>query len=306
MLSTEYFCSQILLFLNTHNIHIQHSQYLSFNQVDTHFIRFDAIHPIISGNKWFKLQHYIQEAIALKAKYIVTFGGAFSNHIIATAKYAADNQLQSIGIIRGEQVQNLSSTLQAAQQFGMQLFFVSREAYKHKVKLINTLPIPTNSYIIHEGGFGKLGATGVENMYQYIPTNTFSHIVCACGTGTTMAGLINGSRNETIEGIVVLKGYEKIVHDIHPFTTNKNVVFNFHHQFHCGGYAKYSNELIDCMNQLYTIDGIATDFVYTGKMVYAIKSLIEQAYFSPNAKLLLIHSGGLQGNAGLPQKTLCF
>jgi 1-aminocyclopropane-1-carboxylate deaminase len=292
--------------LQLNSIPIQQSKLLSFNKVDTSFIRFDAIHPLICGNKWFKLKEYLQDALQKKATTLVTFGGAFSNHIIATASFANMHKLLSYGIIRGEKPKILSQTLLEAEKLGMQLVFVARNEYKNKDELIAAMNLPQSHYVIQEGGFGFLGAKGVESMYDFIPSNTYSHIICACGTGTTFAGLVNGSNTERVEGIVVLKGYEKMQNDVLPFINKEDNNFQLHHQFHVGGYAKYNNHLLHFMNQLFIEDVIKTDFVYTGKMAFATYQLIEQNYFKPNNKLLLVHSGGLQGNAGLNNSILCF
>lgn len=266
-------------------------------------LRLDRIHPIISGNKWFKLRYYIADTLQKKKTEIVTFGGAWSNHIVATAAAAAEAGLKSTGIIRGEEPRQYSPTLQKAAELGMQLFFQSRADYKNK-----TVPSHLqNDYtcIIPEGGYGKLGAAGAGTIWELI-NKPFDAVCCACGTGTMLAGLALAAPAGTrITGVSVLKNNHSLQEEITTLTgTQTN--WELLHGFHNGGYARYTPEQIRFMNELYKATGIPSDIVYTGKLFMATAQLIRDNYFPRDKRLLLIHSGGLQGNTSLPGHTLLY
>jgi len=272
-------------------------------------LRLDLIHPVISGNKWFKLKYFLEEAKNQNKKTILTFGGAFSNHIIATAATRKEFNLKSIGIIRGEKPPILSHTLQDAINYGMDLFFVSREEYKQKKipQEIFDEHKEEEIYIIPEGGYGIKGVEGVKEILQNIDNN-YTHIIAAVGTGTTLAGLIEGSySHQQIIGISVLKNNFSLEKEIENLIADKNKNrTTIIHDYHFGGYAKHTNELIYFMNEFYDNTGIPSDFVYTGKLFFAINNLIHRKYFPSKSKLLIVHSGGLQGNRSLPKGTLIF
>ncbi len=278
-----------------------------FNKVESDVLRLDKIHPIVSGNKWFKLKYQILQAIEQNHNTIATFGGAFSNHIVATAFACKTVGIKSIGLIRGEQPKNLSATLNAAVVFGMELIFVTREEFTNKSELEKKLNIPC--YWINEGGYSHLGMLGASEILNLVNKQSYTHILCSCGTGTMIAGIINASLpNQQIMGISALKGYINMAADI------KNLLpaevqsrpFEILHNYHFGGYAKHPASLINWMNQLWQFEKIPTDIVYTGKLLFAISDLINQNYFATDSKLLIIHSGGLQGNLSLPNNTLRF
>ncbi len=268
-------------------------------------LRLDKIHPLVSGNKWFKLRYYLQEAKEQNKKTIVTFGGAWSNHILATAAACKINQLNCIGIIRGEEAATLSPTLIQAKELGMQLIFISREDYAKK-----KIPAEINkeeNYFINEGGYGTTGADGAATILDYCKKETYTHICCAVGTGTMMAGLIKGtSPQQQIIGISVLKNNIELETSIKSLINPEVTNFKVIHDYHFGGYAKYKPALIDFMNTFYQQTNIPSDFVYTGKLFYGITDLIRTDFFSPGSRLLLIHSGGLQGNSSLSKGTLIF
>lgn len=283
------------------------SSFLKFHTtVDV--LRLDLIHPVISGNKWFKLKYFLEEAKSLQKKCILTFGGAFSNHIIATAAACKEFGFKSIGIIRGEKPSILSRTLQDAINYGMDLFFVSREEYKQK-KIPQKIfsKYKEEIYIIPEGGYGQKGVEGVKEILQNIDSS-YTNIIAAVGTGTTLAGLIEGSySHQKIIGISVLKNNFSLEKEIESLIDeeNKNRM-TIIHDYHFGGYAKHTNELISFMNEFYKSTSIPSDFVYTGKLFFAVNNLIYKNYFLPQSKLLIVHSGGLQGNQSLPKGTLIF
>ncbi|MFT4095206.1 MAG: pyridoxal-phosphate dependent enzyme [Niabella sp.] len=275
---------------------------LSKNGIETAVLRLDKIHPVISGNKWFKLRFYIQEALQQHKKTILTFGGAYSNHIAATAAACYACGLKSIGIIRGEAPARYSHTLLAAKEHGMQLHFVSRE--KYRLKEVPEI-IEEEYYLVPEGGYGFTGANGAATIpYQ---KNRFDIICCAVGTGTMLAGLLNGkSPGAAVWGFSVLKGYTTLEEEVKYLLKPPGTQVKIYHDFHFGGYAKHTPALLDFMNKLYASSNIPTDFVYTGKLFFGVNQLIEKNIFPANSKVLIIHSGGLQGNQSLRKGTLIF
>jgi 1-aminocyclopropane-1-carboxylate deaminase len=270
-------------------------------------LRLDKIHPIVSGNKWFKLKYYLQEAIAQQKNTVATFGGAFSNHIVAAAFACKAMNLKSVGIIRGEQPKQLSSTLQAAKEYGMELHFVSRADFLAKANL--AIQFDSNFYWISEGGYGTMGMQGATDILLQYNQEKFTHIIASCGTGTMLAGLVNAAMpHQKVLGICALKGYENIHHSIQQILPANKQLSNFSilHNYHFGGYAKHPSPLIDWMNELWQAEQLPTDIVYTSKLMYAVKELCKSQHFLSTDKVLIIHSGGLQGNLSLPKNTLRF
>ena len=284
--------------INTIEIHKLSNVFTeSNNLVDV--LRLDKLHPIISGNKFFKLRFYIDEALKTK-KSIVTFGGAYSNHIVATAFACLQNGIECRGIIRGEQPNKLSETLLNALEFGMKLEYVTRADFAF---LSKNYIATENQLVIPEGGFGQLGFKGAATIGDCF-NSKYDYIVCAIGTGTTIAGL-SSNPEAKIVGINVLKGNE--TETLQNITTlNPDATIDIITNYHFGGYAKKNEELLAFMNQLYKTENLPTDFVYTAKMFYGLQQLIKSNYFAKNSKILAIHTGGLQGNKSLPKQTLCF
>ena len=273
--------------------------------IELSVLRLDKIHPVISGNKWFKLRYYLEDAKQLHKKKIVTFGGAWSNHIISTAAACRLNGFAATGIIRGEEAAELSPTLKLAKAMGMQLIFTSREDYSRK-----NIPeeiIRDDTYFISEGGFGIKGAAGAATMLDGVEKENYSHICCAAGTGTMTAGLVqaSGAKNKIL-AISVLKNNFEIEQQVKSLLPGNEMKFDIVHEYHFGGYAKYKPGLIQFMNEFYRLTSIPSDFVYTGKLFYAINDLVTASYFPSGSRLLLIHSGGLQGNVSLGKGTLIF
>jgi len=271
-------------------------------------LRLGKIHPIISGNKWFKLQYYLQEAKSKAYTTLLTFGGAFSNHIIATAYAANMHQFSSIGIIRGEKPSKPSHTLQQAEAKGMKLHFVSRQVYNELKKAdINTLTYHFgNCYVIPEGGYGNLGAKGIASLFHFFKLYNFTHIIAGVGTGTTIAGIANAALpQQQVMGISVMKNNFELEKEIailleDSFSGNLKIF----HDYHFGGYAKYTAALVNEMNEFYDKTNIPLDFVYTGKVIAGINDLIRKDFFKPRAEILFIHTGGLQGNLSLKPDVL--
>ncbi|MDB5195789.1 MAG: hypothetical protein JWP88_159 [Flaviaesturariibacter sp.] len=277
-------------------------------EIEVDVLRLDLIHPVISGNKWFKLQGHLNEAKEQTKKTIITFGGAYSNHLVATAAACQSAGLQSVGIVRGEMPQSLSHTLQDTAKFDMDLYFISRQDYTlKKIPDAVTQKYPADIYVVAEGGFGEKGSEGIADLLKESLAN-YTHILASVGTGTTLAGLISAaSAEQKIIGISALKGAFELADRINtllPYHLQNN--FTLLHDFHFGGYAKHTPQLLRFMNDWFTQTGIPSDFVYTAKMFFAADHLIRNQTFEHSSRLLLIHSGGLQGNRSLPEGTLIF
>ena len=258
-------------------------------------LRLDLIHPEISGNKWFKLKYNILKAKTEKKECIITFGGAYSNHIAATAFACKEFGIKCIGIIRGEEITDDNETIYLAKKNGMEIVAVSREEYKLKrtEDYLKALAIKyPNSYIIPEGGDNALGEKGCEEILNK-ETNSFTKIFCACGTQTTFNGIANSlQNNQELVGINVLKFESK--------SDKKNsVILN---NYHFGGYAKHTKELLSFKQLFEEKYGIPLDYVYTSKLVYAVFDLIDKKELLEDDKILIIHSGGLQGNSGYEKR----
>ena len=280
--------------------------------IKANVLRLDKIHPVISGNKYFKLKYYLEKAKVNGYSKILTWGGAYSNHLVAAACAADAMGIGSIGIVRGEKPLKLSHTLLEAESYGMELIFVSRQEYLRKSekdyeenltrKFENTLLIP-------EGGSGPEGIRGAEDILRAADTTSYSHILCAVGTGTMALGLARtASTNQQVLGISVLRGHEKdagtISAQLGELEKRSQIAIN--RNYHFGGYAKKDKELIKFMNSFYEMTRIPLDFVYTAKLFYGAMDLVKLKYFPEQSNILLVHSGGLQGNLSLPEGELLF
>ena len=273
-------------------------------------LRLDKIHPIISGNKWFKLKYSLQQALYQNKKSLVTFGGAYSNHILATACLCKEVGLPSIGIIRGDQPKKLSCTLVAARDQGMEIEFISRNVFADKDHLYTSIQNRyEQSYLVEEGGRNENGILGAEEILRLKELEKYQYICCSIGTGTMMAGIIRASMpNQQVIGFSSLKvssEENELTAFLHA-NTNGRKNYNLIFDYHFGGYAKYRKELLLFMNEFFTQTSIPTDFVYTGKLFYGIIELVKKSYFEPESSILVIHSGGLQGNCSLKAGALFF
>ena len=277
------------------------TSFLQNKNVELDALRLDKIHPVISGNKWFKLKYHLDNFNAGNYNGIITFGGAWSNHIVATACACYLKKIKCISIIRGERPLQLSDTLHEAANYEMDLKFISREMYAQKTtdEFLGSLKKEfPGYYIIPEGGAGKEGEKGASEILEYADGKKYTHIACAVGTGTMFNGIsAAASASQNILGIVALKGW-KVENEM-----NNTEMFL---DYHFGGYAKYDLALIDFMNEFFRLTNIPTDFVYTGKLAFALFDLIKKNHFTPGSKILMIHSGGLQGNASLQKGSLIF
>ena len=278
-----------------------HWNIFSNNKINVSVLRLDKIHSLISGNKWFKLRYYMEDALKLNKTTIITFGGAYSNHILATAAACQLYNLSSVGIIRGENMN--SPTLSEAKKLGMKLSFITRKEYATK-KIPDQL-INDDTYLIPEGGYGIKGAAGAATIAAYLK-EPFSHICCSVGTGTMMAGLINAGKTEMVIGISSQKNNLSLEQAVSSLLTVTKKPVTILHDYHFGGYARFQPSLIQFMNDFFSQTGIPTDFVYTGKLFFAIDQLAAKGYFPVGSNIVVIHSGGLQGNVSLKKGTLIF
>jgi 1-aminocyclopropane-1-carboxylate deaminase len=293
--------------INTKLARIQPLQLGKDQNVEIEVLRLDLVHPVISGNKWFKLRYYLDDAILKGYTEIASFGGAYSNHIVATACACQERNLKSIGFIRGEETSPLSPTLQAAISYGMELHFMSRTDYLDKDDIIEKNK-ENDRYWIPEGGYGILGAKGAASILDELSLLKYSHILAAVGSGTMIAGILNGSMaHQTVIGISSQKNNFSLEKEVLHLTAIENQQrFVMNHHYHFGGFAKHPSDLLDFMVEFWHKESIPTDIVYTGKLFYALTDLLQNHFFKPDHKLLVIHSGGLQGNLSLPKNSLPF
>ncbi len=291
--------------INADLVSIQNLNLGAFQKVRIDTLRTDLIHPIISGNKWYKLRFYLADAIEKGCTEIASFGGAYSNHIVATACACKEISLKSIGFIRGDQTTALSQSLQSAASYGMQLEFVSRATYKDKSAIINKYA-KDGRYWIPEGGYGLLGAKGAASILADHPIENYNYIIAAIGSGTMMAGLLNASLpHQTVIGISSQKNNSSLESEVRLLVDPQNQHrFRYMGDYHFGGFAKHPPELLKFMANFWHSEKIPTDIVYTGKVFFALSDLLKKDYFKSGDQILVIHSGGLQGNFSLPENSL--
>lgn len=259
-------------------------------------------HPQISGNKWWKLKYNLQEISNQGKDTVLTFGGAYSNHIYATAAAAGECGLKSIGLIRGEETLPLNPTLASAQRFGMTLRYLSREEYRRKGEETFLSLIKEkwdDPYLLPEGGTNEAGVRGVREFGLGLHATTFNYLCVPVGTGGTIAGLIQatGSRAEVI-GFPAIRGEGSLASDIARLAGTAEIrdcTWHLETSYHHGGYAKTSHALLAFMDQFERTHGFPLDPVYTGKMMFGIFDLLKRGFFRPGSAVLAIHTGGLQG-----------
>lgn len=265
--------------------------------------REDLLHPLISGNKFRKLKYNVQQAKELDKRTLLSFGGAYSNHILALAAAGKEYNFSTIGVIRGEELserKELNPMLTRAAELGMQFYFIDRDTYRNKTtpdfeeKLKQLFG---DFYLVPEGGTNEWAIKGCEEILTEEDKANFTHICCAVGTGGTISGLINSAnQNQKIIGFSALKG-DFLSQDIRKFVSNENWEINT--DYHFGGYGKIKSELITFMNTFYKETQIPLDPIYTGKMMYGVMDKIRKGKFPPKSKILVIHTGGLQGIKGV-------
>lgn len=274
--------------------------------------RDDLLHPYISGNKWRKLKYNLLEASKLGCETLVTFGGAYSNHLAAVAAAGVEFGFSTVGVVRGEKVVPLNPTLKYVEKCGMELKYVSRTNFRKKsnTSILEDLEINLDAcYVLPEGGTNYLALPGCAEIVTEIETQLGhlpDYLLTACGTGGTLAGIVSGfkGRSEAI-GVSVLKG-DFLKNDVasllarcgEPARDNWQILTGYHF----GGYAKFKPELIHFINDFQKTQGIPLDPVYTGKLFFAAFDLVEKGFFEKNTTIVLVHTGGLQGVAGFNER----
>ena len=273
------------------------NEIFSQHQVDVKLLRLDTIHPLVNGNKHFKLKYNLQNAIEQKFDGILTFGGQYSNHIFAAAAAAKQHGIKSVGVVVGNE-NELTSTLQFAQSCGTSLHFVNRQTYRQKDKpefiaqLQHQYP---NHYIIPEGGSNELAVKGCAEIPSLVEED-FDYIITACGTGGTLAGLAKGIQlHQKAIGISVLKGEGTLSDAIRSLHGNHQLEnWEVITGYHFGGYAKPNDEVNNFIQEFYQSTNIQLEHIYTAKMMLAIIDLVQKEYFPKGSRIIALHTGGLQ------------
>ena len=272
------------------------------NEISLEIKREDLLHPFISGNKFRKLKYNLLQAKIENLGTVLTFGGAYSNHIAAVAFAGKEQGFKTIGIIRGDELVSKideNPTLKFAQECGMQFEFVTREAYRLKCEpdfIANLKDKFSNFYLVPEGGTNEYAIKGCQEILTDEDA-AFDYVCCAVGTGGTISGIINSALpQQKVLGFPSLKG-DFLKDEIRKFATSEN--WELLTDYHFGGYGKVNDELVQFINQFYKQTQVPLDPIYTGKMVFGVIDLIYKNYFPKNAKILLIHTGGLQGIEGM-------
>jgi 1-aminocyclopropane-1-carboxylate deaminase len=280
--------------------------------VEVYIKRDDLIHPFISGNKWRKLRLNIEKFRQGKYEGLVTFGGAFSNHIAATAALGKLQTIPTVGIIRGDELNSSSNdTLKQASENGMELRFVSREKYEERYERIYHEELRRelgNVLLVEEGGANYYGVMGMADMVNELPFEP-DYIFCACGTGTTAAGLLAATEKTCLVAVSVLRNGGWLKNEIWKLlllttfdeesTTEKMNRLQLETGFDFGGYGKHTPELINLMNTFYRNHTIPLDQVYTAKMIAAFYDHLEQGKLKKGSRIILLHSGGTQGTTSI-------
>lgn len=268
--------------------------------------RDDTIHPQVSGNKWRKLKYWWEEFRLSGKSEILTFGGAFSNHLAAVADFGQHQGIPTHALVRGEEKPQ-NQTLDFCRSCGMNIDYISRSRYRQKddpefmEMLSTTLP---QVFIIPEGGKGLPGLKGCAEILDEV-SEPFDYVACAAGTGTTAAGLLSHKNKATLLVYPALKGasflQRAIAQQWAAINPGKTIAKKWEviHEYHCGGYGKVTPDLIAFINYFYRLYKIPLDPVYTGKMMYGLWQDIYGGKFAPGTRILAIHTGGLQGIAGM-------
>jgi 1-aminocyclopropane-1-carboxylate deaminase len=282
-------------------------EFLEARNIRLGLLRLDQVHPVVSGNKWFKLKENIKAAIAGKHNSILTFGGAYSNHLVAAAAAAAKAcNIRSIGIVRGHHAGAApTATLHQCMKMGMQLYYAGREEYRLKDNedyLSGLRATYNNPFIIPEGGNNEYGLKGSKDIAAYIPPGTTT-VAVAIGTGTTFRGL-RSTLPVTVDmiGFPAMKGGAYLGEEIGRQLPASTFNWQLACDYHFGGFAKHSPELITFLNDFFGRHRIPLDFVYTGKMMFGLLDLIRTQQIPEGSQIIAIHTGGLQGNSSLSGK----
>ncbi|MEO6683011.1 MAG: pyridoxal-phosphate dependent enzyme [Ginsengibacter sp.] len=268
-------------------------------------LRLDKVHPVISGNKLFKLSYYLQETLLTPHKTIITFGGAYSNHLAATAYACKLLNIKCIGLVRGEKPAILSDTLVFCRKNEMELEFLSREEYR-KIASKPEHAFLKEKYgdhcLIPEGGYSTKGMLGASLICDYYTSNQYTHICLPVGTATTLAGIIKNTNTSTnIIGFPALKGMMDISERLHFLKIENFSNLSLVHDYHFGGFGKKTPKLVYFMNQFYREQQIPLDVVYTAKMMFGVQDMVQKKYFPAGSDILCIHTGGLQGHRSIKE-----
>jgi len=283
------------------------SPLLSSKQLELTVLRLDSIHPEIQGNKWFKLQHNLAHAQQIKCNKIISFGGAYSNHLYALAAAGSALGLKTVGVVRGEIVEPLNPVIRFLKARGMELIPVSRSDYRRKEDpdfLQSLLDDHGPAFVIPEGGSNELGARGCEDIAGLIasalPQDSHAVTALACGTGTTMAGIVDGfaelGARGSVLGLSVLKAPGFIGESVRESLRHAKLgalSWSVNDTYHCGGYAKKTPELLRFMDDFQAQHGLPLEHVYTGKLFFALDSMIRQDSFAPDTHICAVHTGGI-------------
>lgn len=284
-------------FLSTENIPLSDINHplLKEHNVKLFVKRDDLIHPFISGNKWRKLKYNIEEMKRQKKDLLLTFGGAYSNHILAVAAAGNKFVFKTIGIIRGEKPAEMNPVLKKAEDLGMKLHYISREEYRRKEtkELLKSLENTFGDfYLVPEGGANELGVKGCAEIIREIKIN-YTYICCCCGTGTTLAGIAQSlAKDKKAIGFCVHKGGEGVEENTGKWTGNSNN-YTLVNNYHFGGFAKSTNELKQFTDEFSMQTSIPVEPVYTAKMFFGIFDLVEKGFFKSGSVLVAIHTGGI-------------
>jgi 1-aminocyclopropane-1-carboxylate deaminase len=275
------------------------SPLLASHDVQLDLLRLDRIHPQISGNKWFKLKYNLAQAKREQKRLLVSFGGAYSNHLHALAFAGKQEGLSTLGYIRGEEVSN--TTLNDCKQWGMDLRFISRQDYRSKSDhaFISSLKIEhPEGFFIPEGGSNELGLKGCNEILSLCDTTMYDYITCAVGTGTTLAGIAQSLLpHQHAIGFTAMKGGEYLNAFLKEQLSHSRWSLETEYAF--GGFGKKNEAVIQLLNEFKNTHHVELDFVYTAKMMAGLIDKIQQKHFPKGAKILAIHTGGIQGNRSL-------
>lgn len=290
---------------------------LRFNEIKTSFLeakniqlnlmRLDLIHSEWGGNKYFKLKYNLKKAKELGHTTLLSFGGAYSNHLYALAALGEKEGFKTIGLVRGENQAKLNPTLQFLKKKGMQLEFISREDYRKKTEEEFKSLLQKkygDFYLLPEGGSNDLAVKGCKEITEAIQID-FDFICCSCGTGATLAGIITGLRaNQKAIGFSSLKKGEFLIESISDLIESSKAKQEYRENweiildYHFGGYAKINQELLDFKEDFQKQFNIELDYVYNAKMMFGLVELIKKDFFASGSKIIAVHTGGVQGNLG--------
>lgn len=273
-------------------------------------LRLDTLHPVVSGNKIYKLRPWLDLAAQRGTASLLTFGGPWSNHIVATAFVARERGLSALGFIRGESSSPPTAMLEEAAGYGMELRFLGRSAFRAaRAEGFRSFQAAFPGHlVIPEGGAGEPGVKGAESILDGLDKGRYTHIACACGTGTMMAGLVRATvPGQLVMGFDVVGQGDALERTLHEHVGQVRggdwQVMKGHDR---GGYARHDADLLRFMNVFHAEQGVPSDIVYTGKLFMALTTLAGEGFFPAGSRLLAIHSGGLQGNRSLAPGSISF